>query len=233
MNNKMYTSGDYLAQNPSWHVEDSPWKARQILKMLQKNELNPKSICEVGCGAGEILSQLHSQLPEEIVFSGYEISPHAFELCQERRKERLHFYLQDLLQEQEDLYFDIVLCIDVFEHIEDYFEFLRCLKDKGQYKIFHIPLDLSVQTVLRCWPILQMRKSLGHVHYFTKELALSVLKDSGYQIVDCFYTATRIELSGDSLRGTLAKLPRKLMYKLNPDMTVRILGGYSLMVLTR
>ena len=34
----------------------------------------------------------------------------------------------------------------VLEHLEDYFGFLRKLKTRATYKVFHIPLDLSVQT---------------------------------------------------------------------------------------
>ena len=79
------------------------------------------------------------------------------------------------------------MAIDVFEHVEDYFGFLRKLREKAEYKIFHIPLDLSVQTVLRSSPIIKGRKSVGHIHYFTKETALETLKDTGYEIIDYFY----------------------------------------------
>ncbi|MDX9745689.1 MAG: hypothetical protein WCX84_00020 [Syntrophales bacterium] len=91
-------------------------------------------------------------------------------------------------------HFDIVMAIDVFEHVEDCFGFLRKLKEKAEYKIFHIPLDLSVQTVLRSFPIIHGRKSVGHIHYFTKETALETLKDTGYLIIDYFYTGGSLEL---------------------------------------
>jgi len=55
---EMYRSNEYLKNNPTWHVEDSPWKAKQILKIIGNNNLQPNSICEIGCGAGEILHQL-------------------------------------------------------------------------------------------------------------------------------------------------------------------------------
>ena len=32
----MYKSGEYLEKNPTWHVEESPWKARQIMRMLAR-----------------------------------------------------------------------------------------------------------------------------------------------------------------------------------------------------
>ncbi len=226
----MYTQGEYLERNARWHVEDSLWKCGQILKMMGRNCIQYRSICEVGCGAGEILNQLHLHLRESVTFAGYEISPQAYELCRKRQKDRLDFYLQDPLEEV-DAYFDIVMAIDVLEHVEDYWGFLIRLREKGRYKIFHIPLDLSVQAVLRSFPIVRARESVGHIHYFTKETALAALKDTGYVVIDYFYTAGSIELPARSFRSLLAKLPRKILFRLNRDMTVRVFGGYSLMVL--
>jgi len=232
MSDKMYTIGEYLEKNPTWHVEDSPWKAKQILKLIRNNKLQPHSICEVGCGAGEILNQMYLQMPNDVSFTGYEISPQAFELCQQRKNDRVQFHLKNIL-EDEEAFFDVALAIDLFEHIEDYMGFLRKLRERGSYKIFHIPLDLSVQTVLRSSPILIGRHSVGHIHYFTKETAIATLIDAGYEILDYFYTAGSIELPAKSVKSWLARLPRKVMFKFNKDMTVRILGGYSLMVLTK
>ncbi|HVQ39324.1 MAG TPA: hypothetical protein VMS31_17425, partial [Pyrinomonadaceae bacterium] len=58
----IYQTGEYVERNPTYHVEDSPWKAQHILSLMQKNALQPRTICEIGCGAGEILRQLQSWL---------------------------------------------------------------------------------------------------------------------------------------------------------------------------
>lgn len=231
MSENIYTQGEYLENNPTWHIEDSPWKANQILKMIERNNLFPNSISEIGCGAGEILNQLSIKMPQP-EFVGYEISPQAFQLCQQRHNSRIKFLLGNLLEDQRAK-FDLVLAIDVIEHVEDIYGFLKNLRDKGEYKIFHIPLDLSVQTVLRKTPILKGRNDLGHIHYFTKELAEATLIDAGYQVIDSFYTASAIDLPARSIKSFLAKVPRKLMFKLNQDVTVRVFGGYSLMVLAK
>lgn len=228
----MYTQGEYLKKNPTWHVEDSPWKAEQILLMIKRNKITPKIICEVGCGAGEILRQLQHRMDKECVFWGYEISPQAFEFCKKRANERLHFKLQDFLQE-EDIFFDLILLIDVIEHLEDYFSFLRKIKPKSQYKILHIPLDLSVYTVLRSNLILNVRESVGHIHYFTKEIALQILKDVGYEVLDYFYTSKFIDLPDKTIRTYVVRLLHKLFFAIHKDLTVRIMGGYSLMVLVK
>ena len=230
---QIYEDGTYLANNPGWHEEDSPWKVKQIIKIIKQNSLNPKTVCEVGCGGGEILNKL-SELydADDRKFFGYEISPQAFELCSKKSKANLDFRFGDLLKDDVER-FDIVMAIDVFEHVEDYFGFLRKLKEKGEYKIFHIPLDLSVQTVFRSSPIIKRRREVGHIHYFTKETALETLKDTGYSIVDYFYTGGSLELPDRSWKANLFRIPRKLAFALNKDLAVRFLGGFSLMVLAK
>ena len=77
----------------------------------------------------------------------------------------------------------------------------------------------------------EARARIGHLHYFNKDTALASLQDTGYQIVDWFYTP-----SGDrnpSFKAKLARWPRRLLSRLSPDFAVRLLGGQSLLVLTR
>jgi hypothetical protein len=227
----LYVQGEYLENNPTWHVQDSPWKAKHILKMIERNQLRPRSICEVGCGVGEILNQLQQRLSDEVLFDGYEIAPQAFELAKRRENEKLQFHLQDLLATE--VSFDILLAIDVIEHVEDVFGFLRKLRSKATYKIFHIPLDLSAQTVLRGSPILRQRERVGHLHYFTKGTALAVLADTGYEVLDSFYTPSGCDSTLISLRQVPASWARRVMALLSPDMAAQALGGYSLMVLAK
>lgn len=230
--NGIYQDGTYLENNPLWHREDSLWKAEQIKKIIDRNYLSPTSICEIGCGAGEILYQLSKSFDSERKYFGYEISRQAFDLCKIHSKPNLKFFLKNLLAER-DTHFDLVLAIDVIEHVEDYFGFLRKLRDKAKFKIFHIPLDLSVQTVLRINPILKRRKTVGHLHYFTKETALETLRDTGYEVIDFFYTATSLELSNLSWKANFMKMPRRVSFLINKDLTARILGGYSILILAK
>ena len=228
----IYEDGNYLAKNRSWHEKDSPWKARQILRILSKNKISPSSVCEVGCGAGEILNCLANSYGPDVHFSGYEVSPQAFEICKNKERENLHYFLRDLLDEKE-AFFEVVLAIDVFEHVEDYIGFIRRLRTKGGYKVFHIPLDLSVQTVLRSSPLRAVRAQYGHIHYFTKEIALAALTDTGYEITDYFYTRGSLDLPNLDWKKKMMKLLRKMFFAIHQDLAVRILGGSSLLVLAK
>ena len=55
----IYLSGEYTKNNTSYHVEDSKFKWNNFEKIITKNKVNFKSfknIVEVGCGAGQIIS---------------------------------------------------------------------------------------------------------------------------------------------------------------------------------
>jgi SAM-dependent methyltransferase len=227
----IYNNGNYLHNNSDWHVSDSSWKAAQINKIIKKNKLNPYSVCEIGCGAGEILRQLSiKEKYKSTKFYGYETSEDAYKLCLARETNNLSFLKSDLTKINK--HFDLLLCIDVFEHVKNYMEFVSSLKDKAYYKIFHIPLDLSVNSLLRR-TLINARNTVGHLHHFTPETALATLKDCNYEIIDQMYTPTFIGSKAKSLKTKIAKIPRYILYKISPKITSTLLGGVSLMVLTK
>lgn len=228
----MYTDGDYLKNNPTWDVEDAPWKADLIFRMIQKNHLEPRTICEVGCGCGEILSQLQLRLPETTRLTGYEISPQANELCKGRANDRLKFCLKNYCDDTDNSC-DLLLLIDLIEHLEDYFRFLRDVKDKSRYKILHIPLEMFAIAVMYPRFLLGQRKKVGHLHHFSKDTALQMLNDLGYEIIDYQYTRGYALPRQYGMKDNLLKIPRILLFPVFPDFTVRLFGGCSLMVLVK
>lgn len=227
----IYESGEYLARNPMWHAEESPWKAGQLLRMLERNDLRPRSICEIGCGAGEVLVQLQARLGTEVELRGYDISPQAMQLCSPKANASLQFELAGTEHIRDDG-FDLALVLDVIEHVDDYIGFLHEVRAKGRQTIFHIPLDISVQTVARGDGLDYVRDAYGHVHYFTRQTALRTLEDAGYRVSDWFYTPRAIDEPATELRRRVMKWPRRLLFSISEEVTARVLGGISLMVLT-
>ena len=226
-----YISPDYVERNPTWHIEDSPWKAGLVREVLQSRGLMPESICEVGCGAGGILAELRRSYPRAELF-GYDIAPDAADFWSEHEKAGIHFRIGDFFTLNERTY-DVVLSLDVIEHVSDQFAFLSRLRDTADYHVFHIPLDLSAVSVLGERPILDKREKVGHVHYFTKNLALSLLRECGYDVVEWRYSGAAFNAPRRTLKTRLAAIPRRLIYGLNKDWGVRALGGESLVVLAR
>ncbi|HEY1389556.1 MAG TPA: class I SAM-dependent methyltransferase [Ktedonobacterales bacterium] len=228
----IYRTGTYQEMAPSWHVEESAGKAEEIARLLKSHRLTPHSVCEVGCGAGEVLRQLQLKLPGDCELTGYDISPQAIELARVRENARLHVYLGDFRTDDTGSY-DMLLVLDVLEHLEDYFAFLRSLKARGMYKVFFFPLDLSVQSVIRPHGLLHTRDAYAHLHYFTKETAVRALQDTGYEVLAVVYTADALNSPTNEVGRRLLKWPRKAAFALNHDLAVHLLGGYRLLVLAR
>jgi hypothetical protein len=111
-----------------------------------------------------------------------------------------------------DADFELIPVLDAIEHLQDYVGFLCDLKEQGHHKIFRILLDLSVQTAWRKHALLKRRDMYGHLHYFTKQTALETR------------LRNRARNSGLLLHAAS---------NLHEDLAVRILGGYSLLVLAR
>jgi SAM-dependent methyltransferase len=186
-----YQSGAYLLNNPSWDEEGSEWKASQVLKMMERNHLRPKSIVEVGCGAGGVLASLSEVLPD-ITFTGFDIAPDAGQFWEKHASRKVNFSVGDFLQETTD-HFDVLLLLDVFEHVPDPLDFLSALNGRADHFIFHIPLDLSAISVARESPLLNVRRKIGHIHYYTKGLAMSLLDECGFQVISWSYRGPRFQ----------------------------------------
>jgi SAM-dependent methyltransferase len=226
----IYTDGSYLAKTGgTWHLQDSPFKAQRIASMLARHgEIKPNTICEIGCGAGGILAELQKILPQHTSFTGYDISPQAHALSTQFSNPRCQFILGDAFADVSK--FDLVLVMDVIEHVEDYFSFLRHTKEKGDWKLYHIPLESYAVGVLRGF---NYWDTLGHLHLFTIETALRALQHTGHRVVDWIFTDGAISSPNKTIRGHIANLIRIPLSKFSTKLTSRLLGGYSMLVLTK
>jgi Methyltransferase domain len=227
-----YFDSSYLAENPDWDRKDASWKASKVLSLLSKNCMKPLSICEVGCGSGDVLVNLLEDLPQ-VLMTGFDISPQVLKFWEQHKNASgIEFRLGDFHKINDSKY-DLLLMLDVFEHVPNPFDFLENSRPCSKYFIFHIPLDLSASSVIRNTPLLKVRNKVGHLHYYTKDLAMATLKDTGYEVIDWFYTGAYLNSPSSSLKTKLASLPRQLLYYFNKDLGVRLLGGETLMVLAK
>ena len=227
---KRYSDGEYLANNPTWGEEDSEWKARCIDRLWRRSGLPlPASVAEIGCGAGLILATLQKGFPDTSTFSGYDIASAAIDMARKRANPKLAYHCEDLTRS--DRTFDALLCIDVFEHVENPFEFLRTIRKLAPIVVFNIPLEMHVAGVLinhQRWT----RRQYGHLHFYTAAVAFETLADTGYSVIAHDYVSRLMDLP----RGAgeyLFWLPRKLLSLVSKEWSARILGGTSLLVMAR
>ncbi|CAN5224408.1 hypothetical protein BH09BAC5_BH09BAC5_01700 [soil metagenome] len=226
----IYTSGTYLENNKTWHEEFANEKAALIAEIINRNKLQLKSVCEVGCGSGQILVELQKQLSGNISFDGYDISPQAFEICSKKASEKVKFHLEDLTA-KENIRFDAILIIDVIEHIENYFEFLRKLHNKAGYFVFHIPLDMFMWTLFREQMLIESKERVGHIHNFTEKFIKSILTDLGFEILDTMYTKPMFDTM--TAKQKIVHVFRRMLFGISKSFAVKTVGGYSIMVLAK
>jgi cyclopropane fatty-acyl-phospholipid synthase-like methyltransferase len=203
-----------------------------VLSLLQDNDVITNSVCEVGCGSGDILACLAKELPN-VEMTGFDISPQASNFWDAHQQlDGVKFVLGDFHKTNKQT-FDVLMMLDVFEHVRDPFSFLELSRSHASNFVFHIPLDLSAVSVARMDPLLKARDKVGHLHYYTKDLALATLRDSGYTILDWRYTGAALNAPTRSAKTRLASIARRLVYAVNKDFGVRLLGGETLLVLAK
>lgn len=230
---EIYTNSQYLENTGDWHVKDSAWKAELISELYKKNGVHPKTVVEVGCGAGAILENLLQMDAGVEKLDGFDISPQAISLAEKRSNSKLSFHQSDFLKEDFPVS-DLLLLIDVIEHLDDFYRFLREIQLRGRMFIFHVPMDLSCRTILKPHVLLQHRNSVGHIHYFSEEMIHWILKDTGYEIIDWHYTKPVIDIHpAKRLKGSVKKVLRNISFGVNPSISAKLWGGYSLMILAK
>ena len=226
---RRYLTGEYLAHNPTWDSEDSVWKAHQVLTILHANGIRPATVVDVGCGAGAVLAELRKALPNAR-FTGFDIAPDAQRFW--KHHAGIEFRLGDFLTLSDGRY-DVLLALDVLEHLQDPFDFLVRIRPRAAHFVFHFPLDLSALTVLREAPLLNQRRQVGHIHYYTRGLALALLEECGYEVVGWRYTGAAFTAPRRTVKTRVAALLRRAAYAVARDAGVRLLGGETLMVVAR
>jgi SAM-dependent methyltransferase len=223
----IYNDQTYLANNPDWHEEGAAEKTAEIVRLLNRHNISFKTICEVGCGSGQILVELQKNLKAEIAFTGLDISKDAMSIAKKKETEKLKFFLKDI--GDENSFFDLILVIDVIEHIENYFQFLDKIVVKSNYTVFHIPLDMSVWTLFREKILIESKERVGHIHNFTEDFILSILADHGFKVLDKHYTKPMFE--SPTFKQKIANGIRGFLFFFNKKFATKFMGSYSIMVL--
>lgn len=226
----IYNDNTYLNQNPDWHEEDAGFKVEHINKLLKIYPIKFERICEAGCGSGAILELLQRTYPENTDWIGFDISADAISIAKKKENKNLHFELQDIASAELRIQkFDLMLVIDVIEHIHNYFAFLDGIAPRSRYFILHIPLDMCVWSLMREGILIESKKRVGHIHNFTEDFIKSILADHGYSILGQLYTKPIFKVR--SIKQSIINSIRKVLHFISPRFSAKTLGGYSILIL--
>lgn len=231
----LYTSSEYALKNPSYHEEDSKFKWKNFEKCLKnasnKNLLEYKSIhsiVEIGCGTGGILKSLQESdfYNSKMNIEGWDINPSAIEICKSRFPD-IPFFNGDLLEN--DKKYDLLICADVFEHVEDQFKFLKKLIKKSNFFIFNIPIELHLLSMLRGKRILKRSfDRYGHINFYSTSSAKLILELSGFQIIISRFARDRTSnfLSNLNFKKLISSFPQLILENIDPYFSSVIMGDH-------
>lgn len=166
---------------------DSGWDNWQDMKMYGPMSRHTRRLCtniikqldfisvlDAGCGEGSLLDCLKAIRPS-IEVNGIDISESAIARAG-RRLGAGKFYTMDLADDFINEKFDLVLAIEVIEHIGDDEGFLKNIR------------KMTKKYFLVCTLTGRMRpfeKEMGHVRNYSKAQLLHKLELAGFEIVDC------------------------------------------------
>jgi hypothetical protein len=225
-----YIGGKYLEDTKTWHMEDSPYKAKIVLDAIARNQIEFKTCADIGCGAGLVTEILFKKFPDS-KFAGYEIATDVDPFWKTRlAAENLTFSHDNLLEL--DLQYDLITCLDVFEHIEDCYGFLRKLNKRGKTFIFNIPLDMCVAKLLTSG-IKRARTIAGHLHYLNEYTAKEIIANTGYDVVDAKLCVAFLGVPPRNVSQSLILPFRLATLILGKSMSATLFGGMSLLVTAR
>ena len=118
MSKNIYDNQKYLENNPNWHIEDSPYKVSLVLKAIKRSDIQFMNMIDIGCGAGTVIRILSEKYQNKL-FHGVDVSLDVSKFWEKGKKGNLKF------SNSTDNSFDVAICLDVFEHVEDYIGFLK------------------------------------------------------------------------------------------------------------
>jgi len=228
-----YTDGSYLTHNPSWHTEDAPWKLSHILPLLEEAGIySPRRVLDAGCGSGGIIKLWAARAPQT-EFVGWDISPQAHALAVQDNPHQVHFVTGCQAPQGP---FEVALAIDVLEHVPEAEEWLRKLLSLAPFVVLHVPLDLSVRSLLKPEILEEERQKVGHIHFFTAASLKRLLKKHHCRILAARYTNKYVERPPQLFgwKSRLGMCIRRVAHKGIPHAWAAWgVGGYSLMLVVQ
>lgn len=227
-----YLKGQYFKNNPTWDASDTDWKFHKFADKIRAH-LPPKDgeILEVGCGSGALLKKLASDMPQHS-FQGWDIAPDAKRFWGHDRP-NLNFEVGDILETNLSKKADIILLIDVLEHLADPGTFLEKLKGKGKLIAVHLPLDMTLVNLIFDKRLVHLRDSIGHIHYYTKAIAEKLLQESGYDVILSEYSHAWKDSPNLRPMGRIARIFRWALSQISPTLNAKLLGGETLILIAR
>lgn len=241
-----YTGEGYIEKNPDLHEADSPWKISVLLPFVdefaKQHRGDVVSILDVGGGAGVILRELSRYLAnrhgKSVKKYALDLSPGMLEVQKKNNPDMIETYARDIAHTGlADTSIDLVLMIDVLEHVTDVEQVLVEIRRIARYSIFKVPLEdtlyyHAMDVVTRGAFRKRIIAQIGHINVFSAESLRGVLRQQLGQIQkERFANAYDYLLTTkQTVFNRLFNMLGALVYRLSPSLAARLFNDYLVML---
>lgn len=239
--NKSYDTEEYYQSN-YWEgreANDSDYKVELFKRFIRRHPdfiVNKTTFAEIGCGQGAFVFPFEKYLKtlkKEYKIYGYDISTYAIGIAKEKNtSDNIEFSIGSAAELSDGI--DLVFVIDVLEHVENTYQFLRDIAIKTNNVIIYMPIESSV-CHLFAGKQSASYKRFRHIHFFSWESAILLIEHSPFEIVDYQFTIPAHKLSdlNPSSMSYYVLALRKLFYKINERFANLLVGGHVMLMLRR
>lgn len=165
-----YNQGWRLWDDMARYYPAAVHRRRVIVDWLRP--LAPRSLIDVGCGPGLLISTLREHIPSLETLVGVD---YAGETCAENARHMpwARFARLDLGKEKLDERFDAVTCSEVLEHVTEHEAALRHLVEMtGRYLMITVPTG----------PLYPLEAGFGHLRHYRLEPLCREIEDLGLRV---------------------------------------------------
>lgn len=191
----IYKNHTYIENNPNLHAEDSEFKYQNIITFLGSIKVEDKKIkiLDIGGGAGvigKLVLDFFQSRKIKVSFHSLDLSTKMLEI-QKLNNPSIEKLMNIEIEKCLEKDYDLILMIDVIEHIQKKDETAEFLNTISKYIIYNIPIEINLFDYLKNITLLfkyykNQKKVLGHVHFFTYKKAQDFLK-THHEIVTSYF----------------------------------------------
>ena len=150
-------------------------RRRLIVNAMKKLQPQPLGILDAGCGLGATINEIAQVFPGAS-FTGIDFSAGAIEWCKDALTEH-RWFVADVSKPFSLGKFDLILCTEVIEHLDDPVTTIRNL-------LTQLDVDGNLLLTTPNGRIHQTEKFVGHLQHFNQNQLIEVVKSAGGRIVE-------------------------------------------------
>ncbi len=176
----------FVDRDWTWRETTGLVKGRNIIAI--SSHLDIRSILDVGCGTGAVLSHL-ADLKFGESYSALDISQHVIDILRKRGK--IHGLVGAEVYDGSsipypDNKFDMVILSHVIEHLSNPVSLLQESARVGRYLVVEVPLEYNLYTIAKVKIFKsRYRERLGHIQWFSRHRLRMLLKrQCGLDVID-------------------------------------------------